>query len=341
MVGDIGVCVVGLTQGKSHVRALSSLRREGVKLFVCDLVEEKARSAAEKYEAEAWFLDYREALTRDDVDAMSICLPHHLHCKATVESARAGKHVLVEKPMARTLKEADEMIAAAKRVGVKLMVAEHHRFIPSVLKAKELIDNGVLGEVFLIQCSLFHHDQYPGVLWGGWKSDNAKRGGGALLSAAVHRVNVLRTLGGDISSVYCLVPPKSYFDGEDTALLSIRFKNGVIGSLVTSWATRLKTLTPGPWFSIYGTEGSALSGPWPNCQDLSVYSTKLPECSEGPIEMNLEERDIYIEEIKDFLDSIRTGREPLVSGEEGRKDIEVCLAGYRSAGEGTVITLPL
>jgi predicted dehydrogenase len=317
------------------------MRNEGVRLFVCDLEEERARSAAKKYEAEAWFLDYGEALARDDVDVMDICLPHHLHCKATVESARAGKHVLVEKPMARTLNEADEMIAAAKRAGVKLMAAEHHRFIPSVRKAKEIIDNGILGEIFLIQCSLLSNSPYVGVLGGGWKSDNEKRGGGVLLSAAVHRVNVLRTLGGEIASVYCQVPSKSYFDGEDTALLSIRFRSGAIGSLITSWATRLKALASGPWFSVYGTEGTVLSGPEFNCQDLKVYSRKLPECSEGPIEMNLEERDIYIEQIRDFLDSIRDRREPLVSGEEGRKDIEVCLAGYRSAAEERTIKIPL
>jgi predicted dehydrogenase len=338
MHGDIGVCVVGLGAGRVHSRVLSSLKGDGVRLFVCDISEEKARAVAKEYGAEAWFLDYKEALARDDVDAMSICLPHHLHWKAAVESADAGKHVLVEKPMARTLKEADAMIAAAKKAGVKLMVAEHHRYIPSVLKAKELIDNGSLGEIFLIRCNLFTGNRASWPLQNDWRSENEKRGGGVLLSDGVHRVNVLRTLGGDVASVYCLFPPTSYFDGEHTAFLSIKFKSGVMGSLVHSWATRLKTLSAAPWFSVFGTEGSALSSGY---DQLSVYSTKLPECSEGPVEMNIEKRDIVLEEIKDFLDSIRTGREPLVSGKEGRKDIEVCLAGYKSVQEGRVKNLPM
>ena len=339
MGSDLGVCVIGLGMGRSHVKALSSLKKDyGIRLFVCDIVEEKARAVAEEYGAEAWFLDYKEALAREDVDAVSICLPHHLHWKTAVESAEAGKHVLVEKPMARTLKEADAMIAAAKKANVKLMVAEHHRYIPSVLKAKELIDDGSLGEIFLIRCNLFSNDRQSWPLQKDWRSDNEKRGGGVLLSDGVHRINVLRTLGGDVASVYCLFPPTSYFDGEHTAFLSIRYKSGVLGSLVTSCTVRLKTLSAAPWFSVFGTEGSVLS---PDYQKLNVYSTKLPECSEGPVEMNLEKRDIVLEELKDFLDSIRTGRESLVSGEEGRKDIEVCLAGYKSVKEGKVINLPL
>ncbi len=230
------------------------------------------------------------------------------------------------------------MLDAAAKTNVVLMVAEHHRYIPAVVKAKEFIDEGTLGEILFIECKLLYGDQNAWPLVNDWRSNNEYRGGGVVLSDAVHRVNVMRTLGGEVASVYCLQTPHPYFDGEDTAVLSLRYHSGTIGSWPTSWATRLGGISSGAWFSVYGTEGTIVSDDYSH---LRVYSRKLEKSAEKPLEFQLESRNIVLEELKDFIECIQTGRTPLVSGLDGRKDIEICIAAYRSVETGQAVELPL
>jgi len=336
MSKKIGICVVGLGIGNAHAGSYAVMK-DDVDLFVCDVNEERLKNATEQYGVKG-FSSYKEALQQPYIHAMDICLPHHLHCSFAVESAKAKKHVIVEKPMARTLNEADAMIKAASDNKVVLMVAEHHRYISAVVKTRELIDEGLLGEVLFIECKLIYGNQNAWSLAADWRGKNEYRGGGAVLSDAVHRVNVLRTLGGEVESVYALQPPKSYFDGEDTSLISLRFQNGGIGSLPVSWATRLGNMSPGPWFSIYGREGTIFSDSY---SSLRIYSTKMKESAENPTNVNLEDKNIIYEELRDFVECIQTGRTPLVSGIDGRRDIEICLAAYQSVKTKQAVELPL
>ena len=184
MLEKIGVCVVGLGVGSAHAANLHALK-DSVNLYLCDVNPDRLKASTQNYGAEG-FLDYKEALKRPDIHVMDICLPHHLHCPIAVESAQAGKHVIVEKPMARTLDEADAMLNAASKASVMVMVAEHHRYISSVIKAKELIDNGVLGDVLLIECKLLYGDQNGWPLANDWRRKNENRGGGVVLSTQLH-----------------------------------------------------------------------------------------------------------------------------------------------------------
>jgi len=332
----IGICVVGLGIGNAHAGNYAAMK-DDVDLFVCDVNEERLKQASERYGVKG-FTSYKEALQQPYIHAIDVCLPHHLHCPVAVESAKAGKHVIVEKPMARTLDEADAMIKAASDSDVVLMVAEHHRYISAVVKAKELIDDGLLGEVLIIECKLIYGNQNAWPLSADWCNKDEYRGGGVVLSDAVHRVNVLRTLGGEVASVYALQPPESYFDGEDTSLITLRFQKGSIGSLPVSWATRLGDMNSGPWFSIYGREGTIFSDTY---SSLRVYSTKIEEGAENPTNINLNDKNIVYEELRDFVECIQTGRTPLVSGIDGRRDIEICLAAYQSAKTGQAVELPI
>ncbi len=336
MPEKVGVCVIGLGVGASHSNSYTALK-DSVNLSVCDANPDRLKATVERLGVEG-FSNYKEALERPDIHAMDVCLPHHLHCPVAVESARSGKHVIVEKPMARTLEEADAMLDAAAQTDVVLMVAEHHRYIPAVVKTKEFIDEGTLGEILFIECKLLYGDQNAWPLVNDWRSNNEYRGGGVVLSDAVHRVNVMRTLGGEVASVYCLQTPNSYFDGEDTAVLSLRYHSGAIGSLPTSWATRLGGISSGAWFSVYGTEGTIVSDDYSH---LRVYSRKIEKSAEKPLEFQLETRNIVLEELKDFIECIQTGRTPLVSGLDGRKDIEICIAAYRSVETGQAVELPI
>lgn len=336
MSGQIGVCVVGLGIGNAHAGNYAAMK-DDVALFVCDVNEERLKQASEQYGVKG-FTSYKEVLQQPYIHAIDVCLPHHLHCPVAVEAAKAGKHIIVEKPMALTLDEADAMIKAAADNDLVLMVAEHHRYIPAVVKAKELLDEGLLGEVLIIECKLIYGNQNAWPLATTWRNEKEYSGGGVVLGDAVHRVNVLRTLGGEVANVYALQPPKSYFGGEDTSLISLRFQNGIIGSLPVSWATRLGNMSSGPWFTIYGREGTIFSDSY---SSLRVYSTKVEEGAENPTKINLENKNIVYEELRDFVECIQTGRTPLVSGIDGRRDIEICLAAYQSVKTGQAVELPM
>src|SRR5262249_25947718 len=142
--------------GQQHARALRAMGDRGQLCALADVDTQLARELAKEWRTPAWTANYRELLTRPEIDAVSLCLPHSLHAPVAIQAAQAGKHVLVEKPLATTLKEADAMIAAAQSAGVCLMVAENVRFDPVYLRAIELIRAGSLGELFLIRISREH-----------------------------------------------------------------------------------------------------------------------------------------------------------------------------------------
>ncbi|MGQ9596679.1 MAG: Gfo/Idh/MocA family protein [Thermoproteota archaeon] len=140
-VGVIGCGVMG----KYHARVYSEL--PGVKLLAtADVLEERAKEVAKEFGAERWYTDYNELLTRSDIDAVSITVPDHLHRGPTVAAAKAGKAVLLEKPIATTLEDADAIIKAVKRAGIPFLVGHIVRFDYNYVKAKEYIDRGSLGD---------------------------------------------------------------------------------------------------------------------------------------------------------------------------------------------------
>ena len=145
-MAKVSVCVVGLGHGRRHARVYAGMGE--VDLFLCEADEGKLRQFAEELGPKGVFRSWEEAAKSPQVQALDIALPHHLHRDAVVAALGAGKHVMVEKPLARTLEEADEMLEAARRAGVLFLVAEDYRFMPQARRARELIEQGKIGEVF-------------------------------------------------------------------------------------------------------------------------------------------------------------------------------------------------
>ena len=313
--------------GEQHIRAYRSLE-DVVVLAVADINEGKAKRFATKWKVKAWYKDYRMLLKNPEIDAVSICVPHHLHSKISVEAAEMGKHILCEKPLAISLKEADEMIKAAEKAGIILMVAENVRFHPINLKIKELIDEGFIGEVFLAR--IFRdHEIHEYLRARPWFLDKKKAGGGIWISGGIHDVDALRMLLGEVEEISMFQAKKVFLEmeGEDTIAAVMKFKSGAVGVMTESFSTKVfKQVSPlGCPYIVNGSDGTIMT----HSNYLDVYSEKMGEPSVC-MRIRVEERDTFIEEIKHFINCIKREETPITSGEEERKTLAVICAGYKS-----------
>lgn len=330
---NVGVIGCGWA-GEKHVEAYSLLSEAEV-VALADVDRGRAERLARRFKVESYHQDYRRILEDPRVEAVSICLPHYLHSKVTVEAAEAGKHVLCEKPMAARLDEADRMIEAAEKAGVVLMIAENVRFHPVNLKLKELVEEGVVGDVFLAR--IFRdHRMYGYLRERPWLLDKGKAGGGIWLAGGIHDVDALRMIVGEVDSVILLPARKVFLDmeGEDTVAALLRFEDGAVGVVTGSFSTRtFKPLSPLGCPSI--VNGSAGTITVSSDGTIEVYSERIGN-EDRCLKVKVEDKNTFLEEAKHFVECIRTGRKPVTSGEEERRTLAVICAGYESMRRGGI-----
>ncbi|PTX47669.1 putative dehydrogenase [Melghirimyces profundicolus] len=221
---------------------------------VTDIVKDVAEQAASEYGITKVYDDFQELLQDDTIDAISICVPNQFHAPITIAALEAGKHVLVEKPVALNLGEAYAMREAAQKNNAIVMVEYPMRFDSGYLKAKRLIDEGYLGDIVLVKGTWCHGgpEMYTK---GKWFFSKELAGGGSLIDLGVHSIDILRWLIGDIKDVtgFCSTLTKS-IKVEDNAIISLQFKNGTLGLVDTSWSVRSVQVRT----EIYGTKGRLL-----------------------------------------------------------------------------------
>ena len=294
---------------------------------VADPVRENAERRAGDTGA-AIFGSYTEMLADGAVDAVDICLPHHLHRDAIVAAAEAGKHVLCEKPLCLTPAEAADIRAAVAANGVTVMCAHNQLFLPAVAKAKELIDAGELGTVYEVRTTdAFFNDFKPENM--GWRASAATSGGGELIDTGYHPTYLMLHLaGGSPVEVSAMLSRHrlDFMEGEDSAQVLVRFDNGVVGQLMTSWAYQAAPGTER--FSVVGDRGS-----------LSSDGTKLSLRIRGERRTQLfdfEPVHEFAAEVEHFAAAIQNGTRPLHTEEEGIQVLGIILAAYRSAAERIV-----
>ena len=296
---------------------------------VADPVEENARRRAEPVGAST-FDSYLTMLAEADIDAVDICLPHHLHRDAIIAAAEAGKHILCEKPLCLSLAEAAEVTAAVEASGVTLMCAHNQLFSPTVAKAKALIAAGTIGDVYQVRTTdSFYNDFDPASM--GWRASAATSGGGELIDTGYHPSYLLLHLADAApASVAAMLSTHrlTFMEGEDSAQLLVRFANGVVGSLVTSWAYVPTANTER--FSAVGSLGS-----------LHAIGSTLHVRTHDQVTTSYEFEpvDEFAEEIRHFAESIAAGTAPLHSHVEGIQTLELILAAYRSSETGTIATV--
>jgi len=282
--------------------------------------------------------DLQALLARSDVDAVCLCTPSGLHAGQALQAARAGKHVLVEKPMALSLADADAMIGACREAGVRLGVALQRRTDPATRALHDAIRAGELGEMVLGTASVPYfrpQSYYESAAWRGtWALD----GGGALMNQGIHLVDLLLWLmGGEAEVVGASAAALDHdIEVEDCAVAALRFSSGAMGALVATTAAA-------PGFphrvEVYGTRGGAQiegdtvarwEGGSPRLQPAPAGSARAG-AGGSPTGIGTTGHTLVV---RDFAEAVREGREPLVSGEEGRRSLALVLSVYAASGLG-------
>jgi UDP-N-acetyl-2-amino-2-deoxyglucuronate dehydrogenase len=302
-------------------RHAAAARRLGVPVIFASRDVGRARAYARALGGLDAVHGYDAALRDARATAVVVCTPHDRHVEDTLAALTHGKHVLVEKPIARTLGEADRMIAAASVRGRILMVAENFHWMPAFRRVRGWLDEGVLGplrEIHLIARGFRRHAD--------WRTARLAMGGGTLIDGGIHYVHTLRWWGGTVRSVYALSPRRTHgaFEGEDAITVLATMEGDVVGLLSNSLAA------PGvprlQWATLTGADATCFAD---NRGRFVVVR------GAGRVRVRLYRRDVRGHEamLRAFLDAIATGRTPETDGASGRRDLAVVLAAYRSVDE--------
>ena len=320
------VAVIGLQFGMAHIEGAMGCGAEIA--AICDSNEEHLRFAGERYDipAEKRFTDYRALLPREDIDAAVIAVPDQQHRELSCAFLAAGKHVLCEKPMALTREDTDAMIRAADASGRQMMVGQICRFTPAFEKAKELVDNGTLGDLYFLE-SEYAHDYMKIV--DNWRADPLRHG---VIGGGCHAVDLLRWLGGDPREVFAygtkrLLPQVPY---DDATVAVLQFDDNTMGKVFVSTGCKrdytMRTV-------LYGTKGTLI------CDNTSPTMTLFTVGGDDmahepeiiPVEVN---NHNAVREFESFAAAIREGQPVLTDAREGAKTVEVCRAIIESAATG-------
>jgi myo-inositol 2-dehydrogenase / D-chiro-inositol 1-dehydrogenase len=339
-VGIVGTGFVG----DIHAAAYAMVPDAEVVAVASPTPGKAARFAQERGIPRA-FERWQELVALKDVDVVDICAPNYLHAEITLAAAAAGKHVICEKPLCRTLEEADRMIAACRNAGVLLMYAEELCFAPKYVRAKKLVDEGALGRAFLVKQSEEHFGPHMPWFW-----DVDKSGGGVLLDMGCHSIEYARWVFGkpQVKSVYASMGTyvhQAKTRGEDHSLCIVEYEGGHTGLAENSWA---KTGGVDDRCEIYGSEGFTRADLLRGSSLLTYsevgygYAVEKAGTTKGYTFTMFEEIWNYgfPQELAHFVRCVQGKEQPIETGEDGRQVLKIICAAYESAGTGRRIDWP-
>ena len=341
----VGIGIVGSRFEADVLAAAIAMGRHGRAVAVASPTPGNAERLAGRYGIERSYLDYRQLLDDPAVELVAIAAPNHLHCEIAVAAAGAGRHVAVEKPMAMTLAECDEMIEACDRAGVQCLYAEQLVFTPKYRRAKEMADQGAFGEVFLVKQTEMHSGPHANWFW-----DVEKSGGGVFMDMGCHGMAFCHWFLGRPDPIAITAHMGTHVHGEKTrgedhSLALIEFAGGAIGQVENSWA-RFGGMDDR--IEVYGSEGMTY-GNLQMGNALPTYSEhgygyageKAPGTGgwSYPVYEELWNYG-FPQEMDHFARCVRGLEEPRVTGRDGRLVQELLFAGYQAAGTGARVPLP-
>ena len=338
----VRIALVGCGRiSRSHFEAIT--RVDGLELSaVCDVDPERADAAGREQGVPA-FRGLEEMLAGAECDAVAICTPSGLHPAHGVLAARAGKHVISEKPMAISLASADELVRACDDAGVRLFVVKQNRLNPSIQLLRRAIDKGRFGRLFMLNCTVRwtrpqeYYDQAP---WRGtWEFD-----GGAFMNQASHYVDLIQWLGGPVESVMAKTATLARrIESEDSGVAALRFRSGALGTMEVTMLTYPKNLEGS--ITVLGERGTVkIGGTAVNRVEHWLFADyddddKLVEtASTNPPTVYGFGHEAYY---RNVLSVLRGEARPDTDGREGRKSLELILGIYESARTGRDVPLPL
>ncbi len=272
------------------------------------------------------YSDWNDMLKKEQLDAVDICLPHHLHKPAIIDAARAGKHIICEKPLCLNMKEAEEIVSEVNKAGITYMSAHNQLFCPAVQEAKKLFEEGKIGKLFYIRTQdCFYAAFFVGAREKmGWRGDVEKQGGGELIDTGYHPSYLLLYLAG--SKVKEVKSVTNTFvldmDAEDTALVIANFENGAIGEVLTSWAMP----------KCYGQHQFHLIGEKGEIFGSGTHLYYLPRDSKEPEhkELSSQKGDIQTE-VEHFVDCLLQNKQPVATLQQGVDVLEFILKATNRA----------
>ncbi len=320
-----------------HAQSLAAL--PGATLTtVADCVPARAERFGKEYGAQP-LGDYRHLIDSRDVDVVTICTPSGLHAEMAIAAMQAGKHVLVEKPIALSLEDADRMLATAAATGRKLGVVLQNRYNPPMQRLREALDAGRLGRILLGNATVrwYRPQEYYEDAWHGtWRLD-----GGAIMNQSIHHIDALQWFMGDVDSVFAYTATLAHrMEAEDTGVAVLKFASGAIASVEGSTITYPENIEGS--VALFGERGS-----------VKVGGTALNRRVFWKIDGELEhEREIITREtidppgvygqshkavIADMIEAVRDNRQPRTHGGEARRSVAIVLAMYESARTGAPV----
>ena len=337
----VGFGIVGCGMiSKWHAEAANNI--QGARLAGCfDLNIANAKRFASEYEC-ACFETYEEMLASDEVDIVCICTPSGLHAPLAVQAANAGKNIAVEKPMAITKEQLEEVIAAVEANHVKATVISQLRFTEAVQRVKQAVDRGQLGKILMANVYMKYNRSQEYYSSSGWRGTFKMDGGGALMNQGIHGIDLLQYLAGNVKSVYALCRTLARdIEVEDTACLTVEYKNGAIGTVQGT-----TSVEPGypRQLEICGTRGTVVLEEdeivrW-DVDGKSLTAEELKKTSAaGFSDPGAIATKYHMLQLEDLVHAILEDRQTVVNVYEGRKAVDIILAAYESGRLGQKVDL--
>ncbi len=325
----IGYAVIGLGRIADHFMRGALLTGNSAITGLVSGHRDKAERIAAEYkvpDSSIYSYDnFDEIVKNPAIDAVYVALPNSMHAEYTIRAAKAGKHVLCEKPMAVNVAECEAMIAACKAANVKLMIAYRCHFEPLHLKAIKLIRDGALGKVQAIQSAFGFNEKA-----GEWRLDKKLAGGGPLYDVGIYSLNACRYLTGeepaDISAYASVIDHDGRFDTvEENVAWSMKFPSGIVASCTTTYGAPMDG-----YFRVHGSKGVIECNPAFNYDHVRLHGT----LSGAKFDVSSPDTDPYQfkAEADHFSNCILTGQQPQCPGEEGLRDLTYISKIYASAG---------
>lgn len=329
----LNAAVIGIgAMGKNHARLYDEL--DNIKLVaVADPNEKDGKNIAEKYNCK-WYAEYKEMIKKEKIDIVSIVVPTQHHALVAIDCLNKKIHCLVEKPIASSVEEGKKVIAAAEKNKAKLMIGHIERFNPAVIELKKRLDNDELGRIFKIDVNRV--GPFPARI----------RDVGVVIDLATHDIDIMRYLtGSEVARLYAETEMKIHTSNEDLLSGLLKFKNGAICNFNINW------LTPTKIRKLYVTGEKGMFVVNYLNQDLYFYENEeirnnlnyadiMRGVSEGKmIKFFVNKKEPLKAEIEHFVDCVKNGKEPLVTGGDGLKALEIALKLIESANQSKVISL--
>ncbi|MGF9946203.1 Gfo/Idh/MocA family oxidoreductase [Priestia megaterium] len=331
----------------AHIEAYLAMPEISKIVALADIYPEKATAAVTKYNLEARVVaNYQELLNDPTIDAVSICTPPYMHATIAIDFLKAGKHVLVEKPMASSLKECDEMIKASIESQKLLSVVAQNRFMTPIMRLKHVLDQNLIGKIAHTQVDSFWwrgHSYYD--LW--WRGTWEKEGGGCTLNHAVHHIDMLQWMLGLPTDIFAATSNTLHDNAEveDLSIAVLRYGNGSLAQVTSSVVHHGEEQQ-----LIFQGEKARVSVPWKVNAQIAKENGFPQEKNDEDLENRIQEAfnqypELLFEghkgQINNFLMAINGNQKLLIDGTEGRKTLELITAIYKSANLGVNVKLPL